>query len=164
MPQGGFPNRIARSSFGPTLESDDPVVNPKQDIGPDTFNLDYWQVAGMNVVSPRGLLQVTAEVGGATTEYQGFAWDSEILLPKIIWTRTQEGEYTFSLPETEYLDSQNNLVTVEFIGGQAIPQATSVGDYVLGQFELTGVRSGRVSMFVPQQGIKKDINFLLQLW
>lgn len=160
----GWPNRIARSSLGPTLVDKFPVVNPEHDVGAKQFNLDYWQLAGMNLTAPRVLLQVSANAGGAETQYQGIAWDPNGTLPKVTWTRTAQGIYTFSLPQAEYSDEEGNLAEVVIVGGQAIPQATFTGNMVLGQFELTGTRAGTVHMFVPQTLAKQDINFLCLLW
>lgn len=162
----GFPNRVARSSFGPTLEDKWPVVNPKHDVGEATLNLTFWQVAGMNAVSARGLIYVSVNEGAgtATTDYQGFAWDPDGGMPKIVWTRTSAGVYTFSLPETQYEDERGNLTTVELVGGQVIPQHLYSGNIPIGAFDLTGVRAGTAHIYCPQLSGKRDVDFILQLW
>lgn len=162
----GFPNRIARSSFGPTLKDKWPVVNPEHDVGAAPLNLLFWQVAGMNAAAARGLIQVQVNegTGAVDTLYQGFAWDPNGTLPKIAWTRSAAGVYTYALPQAEYEDEQGNLVTVELLGGQPMPQALYSGNVVLGQHELTGPRKGTVHLYVPQLNSKRDVNFLLVLW
>ncbi len=47
----GFPSRISRRSLGPTLKNRYPVRDNEREIGMDTFNAAWWQIAGMNVAS-----------------------------------------------------------------------------------------------------------------
>lgn len=162
---GGFPSRITRTSFGPILEDKWPVVDPKHDVGEQALNLNFFQVAGMNTAAARGLLQVEADEDGATTGYQGLAWDPNYQLPKVVWTRTGAGVYTMSFPEAQYPDAAGNPTTLTLLGGQPLPQALGPADAnVLGQFVLTGPRAGTVHLFVPSTGTKVDVNFLLLLW
>jgi len=168
----GFPARIARSSLGPTLQNRYPIKDPRFDIGEEAFNLAWWQIAGMNAVSPRGFLVVDGltdagvSVNPPVTTYQAFAWDPENAMPKIQWTRSGTGIYTFSLPDTQYPDEQGNLITVEFLGGVAFAQCLSsgtTGSNMLSAFNKTGVRSGRVR-FVTTGGVDNDADFILLLW
>lgn len=160
----GFPNRIARSSLGPTLKDKWPVVNPEYDIGEASLNLLFWQTAGMNAVSARGLMSVTVSGTTAETQYQGFAWDPDGNMPKVTWTRSAAGVYTFSLPQAQYADEKGNLVTVELVGGHPIPQGLASGNVTFGAFEKTGPRAGTVHIYCPQLNSKRDVNFLLVLW
>lgn len=162
----GFPHRIARSSLGPTLKDKYPVVNPEHDVGEAALNLLFWQSAGMNVSAARAMLQVDVDesAGTAETLYQGFAWDPNGTLPKLQWTRSAAGVYTFSLPQSQYEDERGNDVTVTLVGGMAVPQALYSGNIVIGQFELTGSRAGTVHMYAPQLNSKRDVDFLCFLW
>lgn len=163
----GFPTRIARSSLGPTLENKWPVVNPKQDIGAETFNLAFHQIAGMNAVSARGLLFVDYDsgTGSITTVYQGFAWDPDGTLPKLVWTRNAAGIYSFALPQASYPDEAGNDVTVELVGGIVHPQELIGGNVATGHYVKTGVRSGQVHIDVPiLSHAHYDSDFLMLLW
>ena len=162
----GFPHRIARSSFGPTIVDKFPVVNPKHDIGEAAFNLLFWQTAGMNTSAARAMLQVHVDGGAGTAEtvYQGFAWDPNGTLPKLAWNRSAAGVYTFSLPQSQYEDERGNPVTIDIVGGMAVPQGLVSGNVVLGQFEKTAARAGTVHMYVPQLNSKRDVDFLCFLW
>jgi len=162
----GFPNRIARSSLGPTLEDKFPVVNPKHDLGAKQFNLLFHQVGGMNLVSARGLLSVdvNSSTGTVTTIYQGIAWDPEGSLPKIIWTRTEAGVYSWSLPQTSYKDESDNDIIVEILGGSVLPQQLADSQYVLtGQNVKTGLRSGEVHIVISGN-FHVDSDFLFLFW
>jgi len=162
----GFPTRIARSSFGPTLKDKWPIVDPTHDIGADAFNLAFHQIAGMNAVTARGLMYVTVSESGLTarTTYQGFAWDPNGSMSKINWTYSSAGIYQFSLPETQYEDEAGNLVTVELVGGMVVPQSLYSGAVVFGQYQKNGVRSGIAHIYCPQLNAKKDTDFICVLW
>lgn len=159
----GFPNRIARSSLGPKLRDKWPVVDPETDIGEATLNLLFFQTSGMNTVSPRILLSVEADAGGAETVYQGIAWDPDNALPKITWTRVGTGVFSMSLPQAQYPDANGVLSTVEFLGGRVDVQALDGGDMVVGQFIKTGPRAGEVHLS-KLNGTKVDVDFILTIW
>jgi hypothetical protein len=163
----GFPNRISRNSFGPTLENKWPVVNPKHDIGAESFNLLFHQVGGMNLITARGLLfvDVNSGTGIATTTYQGIAWDPNGLLPKIVWTRSSAGVYTWSLPSVGYADEAGNVIEVEILGGIPLPQELVGTDVAVGQHVKTGVRAGTVHIIVPAlANAHSDSDFLFLFW
>lgn len=161
----GFPSRISRSSFGPTLEDQWPIVNPKHDVGEAALNLAFWQTAGMNLTAFRGLIYVVVDEDAetATTSYQGFAWDPNKTMANLVWTRSAAGVYTFNLPESQYEDERGNLITVTLVGGAVFPQALYSGNMVLGQMEKTGARAGTVHLYVPQLNSKRDVNFVVGL-
>jgi len=163
----GFPNRIARSSFGPTLEDKWPVVNPKHDIGASSFNLLFHQVGGMNAVTARGLLFVDVDsgTGSITTMFQGIAWDPDGTLPKIVWDRSAAGIYSWSLPQSSYADESGNMISIEILGGTPLPQELVGGNVVVGQHVKTGVRSGTVHLIVPSLShAHYDSDFIFLFW
>jgi hypothetical protein len=86
------------------------------------------------------------------------------LLPKLVFTRSGAGVYTFTLPQASYPDERGNAVTVELIGGLVVPQALSGGNVVAGYFETTGVRSGTVRTMVSATNTLADCPFLLFLY
>lgn len=161
----GFPTRVSRSSFGPTLEDKWPVVNPKTDIGADSFNLLFHQTAGMNAVTSRGLLYVSVEGTTVTTVFQGVAWDPNSEMAKITWTRSEAGIYTWSLPQASYEDEEGNAITVSILGGMVLPQELYGGNVLVGQNVKTGARSGQVHITAPGlNSAHQDSDFLFIFW
>jgi hypothetical protein len=160
----GFPNRISRSTLGPKLQDKYPVVKPTEEVGAATVNLDFWQLAGMNLTAARALLYVTATVSAGTTVYQGIAWDPDGTLPLVTWTRAGLGTFEFALASSTYKDEANADITVELLGGAVFPQALSGSNLVFGQYQKTGVRSGRVHLYSPQAAAKVDVDFILALF
>lgn len=54
----GFPLHPSRDDFGEDLDPI-PALNPKRDIGGQTFNLTWWQVAGAGLMVPRAWVLVS---------------------------------------------------------------------------------------------------------
>jgi hypothetical protein len=118
----------------------------------------------MNLTCARALLSVTASSGGATTDYQGLAWDPDGQLPKLTWTRDAQGVFSFAFPSATYKDERGNDVTLNILGGQVIPQALSGSNPVTGHFVKTGPRAGTCHLYVPNTNAKADINFIMMLF
>lgn len=141
----GFPNRISRATFGPTLVDTHPVVDPRKAIPAKAFNLNFWQTAGMNLTAARGLLIVRMNGTTPETEYQGLAFDPAQALPKVVWSRVGAGQYAYTFPEVTYPDMDGNAVTLQFVAGLAAPQTLIGGDVTTSAtHELTGPRAGTV--------------------
>ena len=142
----GFPSRIVRASLGPTLLDTAPPRDPRKAIGADTFNLAFWQVAGMNLTARLGVLVLTRTGSVYATTYQGFAFDPEAAMPNVLWTREGAGVYTYSLPLVSYPDEAGNSVAVAFTAGAAHPQVVSAA-LQQSTHQKTGARAGRVRLF-----------------
>ena len=69
----GFPNRPGREGWGPTMEDERKVADPRQQFGADIANLMFWQAAGMTKTSP---LVVFNHLSGGLTNFLVAAWDS----------------------------------------------------------------------------------------
>jgi hypothetical protein len=143
----GFPNRIGRTSLGPALQDTWPVTDPTKAIPAQSFMLAWWQLAGASLVVPRAVIGVTMSGTDPVTTYQAIAFDPDGLLPLLEWTRNVAGSYSYSFPDSEYPDEAGNLVTVSFVGGQAVPQALISGGIALGHHERTGPRAGTVRIY-----------------
>jgi len=109
-----YPNRITRVQLGPELEDVKPVVDPKKFIGAATWNLLFWQVAGTNLVVPRGVIVAEIDVSNttATTVYQALAWDPDGTVPTLSWTYVSDQEWTLTFSETKYPDHSGQDVTL----------------------------------------------------
>lgn len=166
----GFPTRPDRSAFGPTIEEERPVTNPKKEIGANTFNLDYWQVAGMGKVVSR--VKLAASYNGATmdVDYQGLAWDPKGVVPDLVVTRTGAGIYTVDFAAT-YDDEQENPIAValQFPTAKALPALASTGPWHANAVLLSAVQvevrlwngSGAGVPIVP--AAQADERFLLEV-
>ena len=80
----GFPNRITRSSLGPSYQNAAKLGNPKQEADASVFNLLCWQAAGMNLVVPKGIVVGLDDGNGnLSVVQQGFVWDPDQQLAPI---------------------------------------------------------------------------------
>jgi hypothetical protein len=121
----------------------------------------------MNAVSARGLLYVDVDAGTGVvvTIYQGIAWDPDGLLPKIVWTRSSTGIYSWSLPQASYEDENGNLIIIDILGGLPIPQTLVGGNVAVAQNVKTGVRSGTVHVISPGlSNSHQDADFIFLFW
>lgn len=110
----GYPNKIIRTSLGPTYENANKVANPKQEIDAAVFNLMAWQVAGMNGCVPRGVIIGQADNASISLLKQWFAWDPNGALGPTALTRTGVGAYTWQLPGSgSYPDMNGGLVAAQ---------------------------------------------------
>jgi hypothetical protein len=116
----GFPTRADRDAFGPTMENETPIENPKREIGAETINLAWWQLGGLGRVSPKIILRATVSGSTATTVYQGFAFDPNSDLANITWTYNGIGYYSFTL-SSQYPDENGTNRALALQGGLAVP-------------------------------------------
>lgn len=114
----GFPTRANRTAFGPTLTEYKPVTDPTREIGATTFNLDFWQLAGVGRVVPRAVLRCTVSGGVVTTADQLLAWDANAGLSPITWTYHGVGAYGFTFA-SQYPDERGINVNLAFTDGVA---------------------------------------------
>ena len=121
---GGFPARPNRDAFGPTLEDEAPVENPKREIGADTFNLSWWQVAGLGKVVPKAWLKCTVAGAAITTNSQGLAFDPEGALGVLTWVYVGVGSYTIEFA-SQYADEDGTLINLSLVAGSAHPMGTA---------------------------------------
>lgn len=100
----GFPARITRSALGPTLVNAYPVENPEQDVGAETLNPAFWQLAGLNRVSGKALLAAVWDgVSAFTITAQEEAWNPNGTQARPVLARTSAGVYTYTFASS-YLD------------------------------------------------------------
>jgi hypothetical protein len=128
----GFPTRANRTAFGPTLTEYKPVTDPTREIGAATFNLDFWQLAGVGRVAPRAVLRCTVAGGVVTTADQLLAWDANAGLSPIVWTYHGVGAYEFAFA-AQYHDERGINVALVLTAASAsqVPtkSATRDGDH-----------------------------------
>lgn len=110
----GYPNKISRSSLGPSYQNAAKVGNPKQEADAAIFNLMCWQLAGVNVVAPRAVLIGQADNATISLVKQYLAWDPNGALGPSTFSRTSQGVYTWALPGSgTYSDMNGNAVVFQ---------------------------------------------------
>lgn len=93
----GFPNTPGRKGFGEILDRI-PVLNPKSDIGGDTFNLSFWQLAGCGLMVPRAWVLVALD-GTLVAAAESWNPDQDVSMHPVI-THGATGQYTVTYPVT----------------------------------------------------------------
>ncbi len=156
----GFPTRPIRDSFGPTLENEAPVTNPKREIGQNTFNLAWWQVAGMSQVCPRAVIKAEVSGGVVTTQYQGLSFDPHSSVPDIAFVYISAGRYSFAF-DSQYPDEQGTMINLSLIGGAVFPQGTTAR---MGMVALSSGHEGEVCVFDSAGAAADADGFILVLY
>jgi hypothetical protein len=160
----GFPNRIVRSSLGPTVIDTWPVKDERKAIPARTQNLQFWQVAGSQMCVPRACIGATVSGSVVTTDYQTLAWDTEGALALLTWGYASAGNFTFSFPNATYPDEVGNDVPLIIPFGVAHARALDSGSkFAPGQVVMTGPRAGTVRLW-ESDGSPYDVDFFMLLW
>src|SRR5690606_33961084 len=128
----GFPKRFTRDELGPELVNAYPVENVETDVGEDTFNAAFHQLAGMNLIVPRATL--VAEWTGAAINvlHQEEAWNAKREQAHPVAARAAAGHYTYTFAAS-YLDES----------GVALPTVLAVARV---QVAGTGVFADRAAV------------------
>lgn len=157
----GFPRRANRAAFGPTYEEARPVTDPTKEVGKATFNLLFWQVAGISLVVPRAVLTGTVSGGVVTTVTQGLAWDPNGGISKISFTYEAAGRYSFAFSQN-YNDQNGNSRSLDLIGGKAAAMNTDSLFHAV--VKLTSAYGGEVRIFNSAGTLADPPAFILELW
>jgi hypothetical protein len=155
----GFPALVSRKDFGPTLEDEQPVKNPKTDIGADQFNLLFWQVGGMNLMTPRAIIRVDST---GNLVQKRLAFDPNVELPDTVVTVTKgvTGAYTVTF-QAQYNDQQGN--PTDFIPQFAM--ASREGPSAAVFVAAAAVNGQDVEVFITTtSGAANDEGFILFVW
>lgn len=118
----GFPKRFTRDALGPQLRNTYPVENPETDIGAESFNADFHQVSGMNLIVPRAAL--VARWNGSTFDifHQEEAWNPRHAQPHPVLERTVTGHYTYTFASS-YEDEEGVSVPTVLVAARAFDLA-----------------------------------------
>jgi hypothetical protein len=123
----GFPGRISRAAFGPTMQDEGRIRNPNTDFGASLVNLLLWQVAGMNGITPRGFQLCTISGGVLSKGRKWLAWDADGALPASAFdvVRSGTGVYTWALSSSTYADKDGTMVSVAIDTVLVFPMGTT---------------------------------------
>jgi hypothetical protein len=157
----GFPIRPERDGFGPPLEDERPVENPRKEIGAGAFNLAWWQLAGIGRTVERVTLLGRWDGALMQNDYQAFAWDPEGLLPPIIPTRSGVGVYKVTFA-ANYPDETGTNRSIAIVAHGAHPQpAAGAGPFTAHTLKLSATE---IEIRTFSGGVAADVPFLLLVW
>jgi len=164
----GFPLRVSRDTFGPTLRDLYPVENPESDISAQAFNLLFHQVGGLNVSNVTRAV-VVAEYDGVSTmrvAYQAEAWNPNGEQAHPVVARTGTGVYTVTFASS-YLDESGASVTTQLPWARAMSLA-AVATYAARReayawVDTTNPLVVNVTTWNPATGLAADAKFLLEV-
>lgn len=114
----GFPNRIIRKILGPQFVDVIPVEKPDSEIGADTWNTLFHQVAGMNLAMP-ARASCIAKWNGTDFDYahRGEAWNPDGALAHPVLTRIGAGNYTYAF-DPNYPDEKGVMQPTALVGAR----------------------------------------------
>lgn len=163
----GYPTRIIRSTFGPTLEDEYPVQNPRTQIPATAFNTLFHQLAGLNVSSLTRAVVVAEFTGGVlVTRYQAEAWNPEGGQAHPVLARVGAGDYTLTFAAS-YLDEQGIVVPTALTAPKASahPVVAAWGDVAIAGAYLDAVNPlvVHVKIFDAATGNPLDAPFVLEV-
>lgn len=121
----GFPERTARTGFGPEMKNKRAPIIPETDLTADQMNLTFWQMSGGGRTLPMALLLLD----GATPSllFQALAFDPNQELDNIAFVKNGTGDYTFTFAST-YNNEKGNPVSFVPRMSMAFIQGGTAGD------------------------------------
>jgi len=115
---GGFPTRTNRAGFGPSMENESPVNNPKRELSGPQMNINFWNLAGCGLVIPKAVFRCTISATTITTANQLWAFDPDSSQSTLTMTYQQAGHYNFVFA-SQYPDEMATDINLSLIGGMA---------------------------------------------
>ncbi len=163
----GFPLKLSRDSFGPSLRDVYAADNPETDIPAAAFNALFWQVAGMNAALPVRAVAIAEYSGGVlSTIYQAEAWNPNNDVTHPVIARTAEGVYTVTFAPS-YEDETGLAVSTTLLFARAMSLA-SVAAFTDKREAHAWVDSGsplvvNVTTWAPDTGLAADAKFMVEV-
>ncbi len=163
----GYPTRLLRSTFGPTLEDEYPVQNPRTQIPATAFNAAFHALAGLNLSSIARAVVVASYVAPTlTTLYQAEAWNSNESQAHPVLARAGVGDYTLTFAAS-YLDEQGISVPTALLCAKASahPVVAVWADVVLAvaYLDASNPLIVHVKTFTHASGAAVDCPFVLEV-
>lgn len=163
----GFPRRVSRDTFGPTLVDVYAAENPEADIPAKAFNTLFHQVGGLNVSSITRAVVVAEWTGTAMgVAYQSEAWNPNGDQAHPVVARTSMGLYTVTFASS-YLDETGASISTQLL----LARATFMGQVstwasrrvAYAWVDTSNPLIVNVSMWNPGTGGLADAKFLLEV-
>lgn len=120
----GFPERTARTGFGPEMKNKRAPIIPETDLSADQMNLSFWQMAGAGRTLPMAVILFDGAT--PTIVFQTAAFDPNQELPPIAFVKDGTGDYTFTFAGT-YNNEKGNPVSFVPRMSMAFVQGGAVG-------------------------------------
>ena len=164
----GWPLRPARSSFGQTYEDSTPVRDPRKQIAAATLNLDFWQVAGLGLVSPRAVLHFTGAASPILLA-RAEAWNPNQLStgdyadPTVVVNGA--GDYTWTYP-TPVPDELGVYQAISFLWALAftVNDAPDTLKHAQAAIDTTNRNKVRVCSYSAAPALEHGNNLVVLLW
>ena len=122
----GFPTRIARSALGPTRVDRYAPKDATKEVTASQFNLDFWQLAGCNIVVPLAWAEIVVDaLDAATLGQHGEAWNPEGAIAGPILTHPGVGHFTLTYLATYNDEAGSAIATnLRWTGTPCVQSAT----------------------------------------
>ncbi len=79
MVVAGWPNRVGRNTWGPTMRDEKRQIDPSNSLNHDQMNLWWWQQGGLGLSAPKATMFWTPPgEGGLKLKVGLFSWDQTI--------------------------------------------------------------------------------------
>jgi hypothetical protein len=140
----GYPTIPTRDAFGPTRIDDGIPPDDPRYVDASTFNLAFWQLAGLGVCSPRAYVRLSFASGVATLEEHGEAWapNGDGVAPTL--TKTGTGAWTVEYAAS-YTDEQGTSAALAF--RFAMPVRNSPNDDDTAQVTISPAQQANLANF-----------------
>ncbi len=172
----GWPLRIGRVNFGPTMKDERPPANTLQEFTARQANLSFWQAAGMGLVSPKAVLRIDYRSGVDPTILDAhFAWDNVIyqdlaplevpagMVSIGVGDGDVEIEFETDVPGCPDEDGIQEDVPLVFTGGIVMPNLVAGNIlFAFSKFALSDPQN--MSIESRDSGGSAAIPFTLTLW
>jgi hypothetical protein len=121
----GFPTRPSRAAFGPrTLKDRKTVVDNSKEIGATTFELMFWQLAGLGIASSLAWVLFHWNGVDVVIDASAESWDPySVYVPDV--TRTSAGVYVVTYAAT-FQDERGTTVATALKSCEVIAQGSTI--------------------------------------
>lgn len=118
----GYPQRLVRDQLGPSMDETVPVTNPEQQVGGRQFNLEWQQLAGLNLAMiTRAVIVADWNGSDFDVSYQEEAWNAKHAQSHPVLARAGTGDYTYTFAAT-YDDQDGNAISTVLLAPRASAQ------------------------------------------
>lgn len=156
----GWPNRVARTAFGPKLVNPKPITDPTRQADANVFNLDFWTLAGLAQGSPKAWAYFTTAGSAITLVAHAEVWNPNRDQPAPVPAYVSAGQYTVTYLDT-YPDEGGDAVAHGLLFPIARPVNTLTNSIGLASLAGSVVT---VNLKTNPGNAFADFAFALQIW
>jgi hypothetical protein len=119
---GSFPIRHTRAAIGPKLQNRFRIIDPRKEIGDESFNMAFWTVGAAGLMLPMARF-ICTQAGSAdpvvTSHAEAYNPNGDGDAP--VMDRTSAGVYPFDFVTSQYPDETETSRPLVLEGGIAVP-------------------------------------------